>query len=406
MIKFAHIADIHIGMDNYGRVNPATGLSTRLEDFLATLDEVVDRAIDERVDLFVVAGDIYKTRDPTPTHQREFARRVHRLTQSGAQVFLVAGNHDLPLSPSRATAMDIFTALEIPGVTVGRHMQSFRIETRSGLVQILALPWLTRSQVLAVEDYKGLTIEELNEKMVSSATEHLWELARELDPDIPTMLVAHAHVFGAKTGAEKMLNVGHDPMLNLQALSVPNVGYTALGHIHRHQAVISVDPAIVYAGSINRVDFAEEEEEKGFVLGELHSGRCDWEFVPIHARPFVTIRATLDEDDPTESVLREIRKTGERLNDAVVRLDVNTSRAAALLLKEDAIRAELRSAFLVAPMRRHFTDDEVHTHAQVASGLQPLEALELYLRQSGRFEADRQRTLLEHARRLTYRQEP
>ncbi len=61
---------------------------------------------------------------------------------------------------------------------------------------------------------------------------------------------------------------------------------------------------------------------------------------------------------------------------------------------------------MVAPMRRHYTDDEVHAHAQVPSGLQPLEALGLYLRQSSRFEADRQRTLLEYARRLTYREEP
>ena len=95
-------------MDNYGRVNPATGMSTRLEDFLNTLDESVDCAIERNADLYVLAGDIYKTRDPSPTHQREFARRIRKLTGAGIQVVMVAGNHDLPLSPSRATAIDIF----------------------------------------------------------------------------------------------------------------------------------------------------------------------------------------------------------------------------------------------------------------------------------------------------------
>ena len=117
-IKLLHAADIHIGMENYGKLNPATGLSTRLEDFCATLDEAVDRAIGEPADLVVLAGDIYKTRDPTPTHQREFARRVRRLIQADIPVVIVPGNHDIPMSANRATSVDVFRTLELPGVTV------------------------------------------------------------------------------------------------------------------------------------------------------------------------------------------------------------------------------------------------------------------------------------------------
>src|SRR4030081_3370416 len=79
-LKIAHLADTHIGMENYGRVNPETGLNQRLHDFLNSLDQAVDGAIQAEVDLVVFAGDIYKTRAPTPTHQREFARRIHRLS--------------------------------------------------------------------------------------------------------------------------------------------------------------------------------------------------------------------------------------------------------------------------------------------------------------------------------------
>src|SRR5213080_5326273 len=97
-LRIAHLSDTHIGMENYGRVNPETGLIQRLHDFLASLDQAVEGAIASSVDLVVFAGDIYKTRDPTPTHQREFARRITRLAAHGIQTVIVAGNHDIPMS--------------------------------------------------------------------------------------------------------------------------------------------------------------------------------------------------------------------------------------------------------------------------------------------------------------------
>ena len=160
-IKLLHAADIHIGMENYGKLNPSTGLSTRLEDFCATFDEAVDRAIAESVDLVVLAGDIYKTRDPTPTHQREFAARIRRLIRAEIPVFIVPGNHDIPMSTRRATSVDVFRTLELPGVTVARAIGRWTVQTKSGPIQVLALPWLVRSQILAREDYKNKTVEDL-----------------------------------------------------------------------------------------------------------------------------------------------------------------------------------------------------------------------------------------------------
>src|SRR5919199_573559 len=136
VIRIAHLADTHIGMENYGRLNPETGLNQRLHDFLNSLDQALDAALEAKVDLVVFAGDIYKTRDPTPTHQREFARRIHRLAQAGVHSVLVAGNHDIPLSTGRATSVDIFRALEIKHVTVARSIGTHRIETKAGPVQV------------------------------------------------------------------------------------------------------------------------------------------------------------------------------------------------------------------------------------------------------------------------------
>src|SRR5688572_24500171 len=192
-------------MENYGRLNPETGLNTRLHDFLDTLDEAVTHAIDERVDAVVVAGDVYKSRDPSPTHQRELARRIIRLIKHDVHVVLVPGNHDTPMAAGRATSVDIFRELELPNVTVLRRIAASRIETRSGPLQVVALPWLTRSTFLAYDEFRNLPIYELVHQMEGLIDGALPRVCGTLDPSIPSVLVGHAHVFGARVGAERLL---------------------------------------------------------------------------------------------------------------------------------------------------------------------------------------------------------
>src|SRR6185295_17596874 len=91
MIKLLHLADLHIGMENHGRIDPATGLHTRLLDYLARLDEALDAGLDAGVDIVLIAGDIYKSRTPNPTHPREFAKRIQRIRYAGLPVVILIG---------------------------------------------------------------------------------------------------------------------------------------------------------------------------------------------------------------------------------------------------------------------------------------------------------------------------
>ena len=126
-MKILHFADLHLGVENYGHLNPATGLSSRLEDFLATFDEAVKYALENDVDLVLFAGDAYKGREPTPTQQREFAKRINRLSSQGIAVFLLIGNHDLPGAIGKATATEIFDTLAIKDVYVSARPYVYRI---------------------------------------------------------------------------------------------------------------------------------------------------------------------------------------------------------------------------------------------------------------------------------------
>src|SRR5260370_26782216 len=144
-MRILHLADLHLGTELYGHYDAATGSSTRLADFTHMLDIAVEHAISERVDLFLFAGDAYKTRDPSPTQQRELAKRLRRLLEAGIPVFLLTGNHDMPNAVARATSLDIFGALSPAGFTVASRPGVHTIATRSGPLYLIAVPWLTRS---------------------------------------------------------------------------------------------------------------------------------------------------------------------------------------------------------------------------------------------------------------------
>jgi DNA repair protein SbcD/Mre11 len=404
-LRIAHLADIHVGMESYGRLNPETGLNQRLHDFLQSLDQAIEGALAADVHLVVLAGDIYRSRDPSPTHQREFARRVRRLLEARVPIFIVAGNHDLPLSASRATSIDIFRALDVPGITVARVVGLHTVGTRAGPLQILAFPWTVRSTVLVQPEYKNRTIAELNQAMIDLNRQKLLADAQTLDPTLPTIVAGHAHLRGGRVGAERVLTMGSDPMYDLGVFDLPGVDYVALGHLHKHQALNYARPGIVYAGSIDRVDFGEEGEDKGWVLVEIpEKGVAEWAFHRLQGRRFLTIDTRVESDNATAEVVRAIVRHGEAVRDAVVRVRIDIAAERLGELQEDAIRGQLKTAYHVTPFeltlrgrtRQRWGGD--HTALQQA---QPLEALAYYLDQQ-QVEPERREVLLSYARGLVH----
>ena len=156
-MKIIHFADLHLGVESYGRIDPETGFPSRLRDFLETFDKLVDFAIDDKVDLVLFCGDTYKSRKPSQTQQREFAKRIRKLSEAGITVFLIAGNHDMPNSIGRATSTEIFDTLAVKNVYVANKPGVFKIETSGGIIQIAALPWMRRSLLMSKDETKDLT---------------------------------------------------------------------------------------------------------------------------------------------------------------------------------------------------------------------------------------------------------
>ena len=385
-MKILHFSDLHIGVENYGRTDPETGLSTRLGDFLDSLDQVVKFALNEGVDLVLLAGDAYKGRDPTQTHQREFAKRLNRLSQAGIPTFLLVGNHDLPAASSRATAVDIFPTLEVANIHVGNSLKTYDVPTPSGPLQVLAVPWPKRSAILSREDSRGMSIEQVRQTLEERLTDGVEVAASQLDPTIPAILTGHVTVNGATVGTERSMMLGQDHVLLVSALDRPQVEYVALGHIHKHQILRPDPPMVVYSGSLQRVDFSEEGDEKGFCVIDLDPAApqgqrmTKFEFHKLDARSFVTVDVTLEPQDvdPTATVVRAIAR--KEIAGAVVRVRISLAAESDAHLKETEIRAALEPAHFIASISREVAGTR-RTRISPSEGedLQPMQALGLYL---------------------------
>jgi len=346
-------------MENYGKLDPETGLSTRLLDFLETFDFIVDTAISEQVDAVVFAGDAYKTRDPNPTQQRGFGERIKKIAKAGIPVVLVIGNHDTPNAEGKANTLDIYSALEIDNVWVSRKPELLQIPTKSGNLQVITLPWLHKEQYKTVAD-------------------KLTGLYNKIKPDSPAIFLSHVEIEGASYGSEKGMAIGSDVTVPLPLLQDKRLNYVALGHIHKHQ-VLGKNPLIVYAGSPHRIDFGEEKEDKGIILVDIGK-TTTFQFISTNCRKFLSIDITLKptDSDPTTTILDEIKK--HEIKDCVVRLTINIPGDLDGEIQMDLIKKALSSAHYIAGISRNVERKErlkIEGQEEVER-LTPVEALQKY----------------------------
>ncbi|HLF88544.1 MAG TPA: exonuclease SbcCD subunit D [Anaerolineales bacterium] len=382
-MKLLHFADAHIDMANYGRHDSETGLPVRVMDFLKSLDTIVDAAIDEKVDLVLFAGDAYKDRSPAPTFQREWGRRIMRLSRAGIPTLLLVGNHDLSPALGRAHALDSFSTLEVPNVRVLDKPQFLRPDDLWGLpLQIIALPWVSRSGMMATLDIQVDTPSDIYTQLEDKLVElvNLW--LEKTDPALPTVLTAHASVQGAKFGGERAVLLGNDLVLSGSLVKDSRLDYVALGHIHKPQDLNEgSQPPVIYPGSIERVDFGEIAEDKFYILAHLEKGqetKVEWRQLD-HIRPFLDRYIKIESQENVTETILKILPSRKKLKDAIFRLILDYPRDWEPLIDEVALRAHCIDCFEFHFIKRPQMDTRVRLPDDQAIGaLTPLELLDLY----------------------------
>lgn len=322
MIRFIHTADIHFGMENYGKLDPKTGIHTRLLDFQKALDFCIDQAIAHNVDFFLFAGDAYKTAHPSPTQQKLFFNCLMRLYKANIPVIIVVGNHDNPLSFGKAHSLDIFQDLPLDGFHVMAKPSIINLQTKNGPINIVGIPWPTRNTISLNNQHLIKTNAEITSYISNAVVSIISNLAQKLDQQIPAVLTGHLTVSsGIFSGSEKRAIYGNDPTFLPSHLAIAPFDYVALGHLHRYQNLNpSGYPAIIYSGSLERIDFGERKEEKGFCLVTINEkGKTEHQFIKTPIRPFIQIEVQLVPSvDQTQQILEELEK--HAIADAIVKI--------------------------------------------------------------------------------------
>lgn len=308
MTRIAFTADWHV--DEYpGRLDPATGLNARLLDYLTTADEVQGQAATAGAAALVIAGDFTERRHPSPWL---VARIVEVLDRFPELVVAVKGNHD----SAKAGRSIIEVLAGRPGIVGVSEPRIVEVEDCS----IACIPHLDRHWLRAQPDFEGTPDAEVYRVL----GEHFLTIARGLyakakadNPNGSAVLVCHQTLAGGQFNDSQVALLS-DVSLVVDARALSAIGFEGIvaGHLHRHQEVL---PNVLYTGSIERVDFGEADEQKGFVVADVEPGRFDWSFIETPARRFVTLHgATGGELDGYRELATDLLR--QQVEGAVVRV--------------------------------------------------------------------------------------
>jgi len=252
-MNFIHCADLHLCIKKYGISDPKTGLNSRVLDDLKQFDKIIDYAINKKIDLFLIAGDVFDKRTPDEIVQREFAKRLRILIDNKITTVVLTGNHEGVTSTDMAhclSSIDIINDSEYLFIVDKPKM----VLIKKLKVSILCLPY---NKTNVFENIKS-------------------------NVELPIILLGHILVNGAEQNGH-ILNNGMS-ILNFKG---SDIVYRALGHIHKRQKV----GRYVYSGSINRINFGDEGDDKGFIHGILNHGKVKTKFIQLESREFKTINA-------------------------------------------------------------------------------------------------------------------
>jgi len=268
----------------------------------------------------------------------------------------------------------------VPGVIIVDQPVFTRIETKNGPIQLIGLPHLTKHQLMTLDKYSDKTAKELDRILVEHVRLLLAGYYQQLDPDIATVVTAHMTVDTATAGIEEELLIGYTQTFPTDIFINSKVDYVALGHVHKFQTIKQNNPIIVYSGSLERVDFGEESQDKGFVHVDLVRNATTWRFESIAPRPFITLELDVTKsEDPTGDLVKKIQSG--ILPGCVLRLRYKIDQSQLPDLREDLLRkasaAALSSRFIPEIVVSHSRARLPQLNESIVSS--PMVALDTYL---------------------------
>lgn len=253
-MKFLHTADWHLGVKTNGR--------DRLAEQKRVIDEIVSIATYENIDCVILAGDIFNTASPSADAEELFFDAIERLSNGGDRfVFVLAGNHDDPTRLSAGLPLASKHNIAIASDLEKLNEKSFNkngevrlIETGKGhikiqkneeIITIAYLPYPSESRISTKVDAELSYAEKVQKWAEISAS--------AFSESTFNIFVSHLFMVGSKTASGEV-RVGD--ILAVPQNMLPKADYTALGHIHKPQALGN---NCYYSGAITALNAGQKD---------------------------------------------------------------------------------------------------------------------------------------------------
>ncbi|MCE5192692.1 exonuclease subunit SbcD [bacterium] len=315
-MRLLHTADWHVG-------STLAGLD-RFDETGKLLDELFVAAQSEKVDVVIVAGDIFDNPMPGNVSQKLVFDFFARLSSAGIRAVVLAGNHDGQVFVPSKSLLSLGTASVFEKPSSEQYQLRFRSRADEPVV-VTALPYPHERVVMKLNGAD----DDVHGDYASSVSKFIRWLAGHMNPSDINVFAAHLMIGGAQlTDTERPMSVS--PFFAIPAQNLPSqTMYNALGHVHRHQQLVSAPARSEYSGSIFRVNFSEEGTPKGFNLVDadmkgnltvqfaelqsaiqLHNADCtlqNWasSLEPYRGKGYT--KARIHADDPPYNLQGEIR---------------------------------------------------------------------------------------------------
>ncbi len=282
----AHLADLHLGYRAYHKLI-AGGINARERDVALAFRAALDRVIELKPALIVIAGDVFHTVRPSNAAISDAFRQFMRLRSAlpRTPIVMIAGNHDSPRSVETGSILRLFA--EIPNIHV--------MDQRTGRVYFEEL---------------DISVTGVPHSALASG-EQLPDPDREAGTNI---LLLHAELVGplAERKIEHISEFG-GAQLDGDALALDKWDYIGLGHHHLRTEIAR---NIWYAGAIERTsaNIWKEREAKGFLTFDTETHRIDFHEIetrPLHDLPAFSAR--LDHNGTSEPAYIDAKDVDARI---------------------------------------------------------------------------------------------
>jgi len=323
MAKILIVSDIHIGIRYAYRIDLKTGVSHRTLDFINALARVADYAINNQIDIFVIAGDLYDRVTVGPTLLQQVREKVWQpLIQAKIPIVCIGGNHDSPQIFQKGSPIGEISLLSNSVVTrIPKTVKIKALHTNEEIGFVL-LPYMTAAQIVKFVEKQIKKEIEKGKQLVTSQEFLKVYLANEIKHLTTNKKIVVGHFFfqDSKINIIPYPNqLPHEFVFKKDMLPLENIELAIFGHIHTAQTLL--DGKVLVPGSLERVNFGETDEDKGFYIYDTDSENL--EFVSNNPRALVKHYIEVPHvDNPTGYLIKNIP---QGINDAIVKLIIKTT---------------------------------------------------------------------------------